>query len=90
MKQTRGKVPVFTAADHLKVQMEIEERAHELWLAGGSHQDTALDHWLNAEREVLEEFIRAYKNGHGDKPHQKGVGRSSPRSCVRSDARRIR
>jgi hypothetical protein len=43
--------------------MQIERRAHELWLAGGSHLDTALDNWLNAEREVLEEFIQAYKNG---------------------------
>ena len=57
MKQSRRKVPVFTVADHLNVQMEIEQRAHELWLAGGSHQDTALDNWLNAEREVLEDFI---------------------------------
>ena len=84
MKQTRGKVPDFTVADHLKVQMQIERRAHELWLAGGSHQDTALDNWLNAEREVLEEFIQVYKSGPpGDKRHQKRVGRTLPRSCVR-------
>jgi hypothetical protein len=57
MKQSRRKAPVFTVADHLNVQMEIEQRAHELWLAGGSRQDTALDNWLNAEREVLEDFI---------------------------------
>jgi len=57
MKQTRGKVPVFTVADHLKVQMQIEQRAHELWLAGGYRQDTALENWLNAEREVLGDFI---------------------------------
>jgi hypothetical protein len=57
MKQIkRAKIPVFTVADHLKVQMEIEERAYELWL-GGSRQDTALDNWLNAEREVLDDFI---------------------------------
>ena len=86
MKQTGRKVPVFTVADHLKVQMEIEQRAHELWLAGGSHQDTALDNWLNAERQVLEEFIQAYKNRSGDKRPQKRVGRSLPRTCVRSDA----
>src|SRR5690242_5882542 len=59
MKQTkRGKIPVFTVADHLKVQMQIEQRAHELWLAGGSRQDTALNNWLKAEREVVEEFIQ--------------------------------
>ena len=57
MKQTRGKVPVFTVADHMNVQMKIEQRAHELWLAGGSRQDTSLDNWLRAEREVLEDFI---------------------------------
>lgn len=57
MKQSRRKVPVFTVADHLKVQMEIEQRAHELWLTGGSRQDTSLDNWLRAEREVLEDFI---------------------------------
>jgi hypothetical protein len=57
MKQSRRKVPVFTVADHLKVQMEIEQRAHELWLAGGYRQDTALENWLNAEREVLRDFI---------------------------------
>ena len=64
MKQIkRGKSPVFTVAEHLKVQMQIEQRAYELWLSGGSHQDTALDNWLKAEREVLEEFIlRAFKN----------------------------
>ena len=80
MKQTRGKVPAFTVADHLKVQMQIEQRAHELWLAEGAHENTALDNWLNAEHEVLEEFIQAYKNSHGDKRHQKRVGRSLPRS----------
>ena len=58
MKQTkRGKIPVFTVTEHLKVQEQIEQRAYELWLAGGSHQDIALDNWLNAEREVLEDFI---------------------------------
>ena len=83
MKQTRGKVPDFTVANHLKVQMQIERRAHKLWLAGGSHQDTALDNWLIAEREVLEEFIQAYKNGPGDKRHQKQFGLTLPRSCAR-------
>ena len=58
MKQTkRSKIPLFTVAEHLKVQKQIEQRAYERWLSGGSHQDNALDHWLNAEREVLEDFI---------------------------------
>ena len=57
MKRARPKVPVFTVADHLKVQMQIEQRAYELWLARGSHQNGALENWLRAEREVLEDFI---------------------------------
>jgi len=83
MKQTRGKVPDFTVANHLKVQMQIERRAHKLWLAGGSRQDTALDNWLNAEREVLEEFIQAYESGPSDKRREKQFGLTLPRSCAR-------
>ena len=83
MKQTkREKIPVFTVTDHLKVQMQIEQRAHELWLSEGAHENTALDNWLNAEREVLEEFFQAHKNGPSDERHQKRVGRRTPRSCV--------
>ena len=55
----RGKSPVFTVVDHLKVQKQIEQRAYELWLAGGSHQNGALENWVRAEREVLEDFIQA-------------------------------
>lgn len=72
MKQIkRGKGPLFTVADHLKVQMRIEQRAHELWLAEGAHENTPLDNWLNAEREVLEEFFQAYRNSFSDKRCQK-------------------
>lgn len=60
MKQIeRGKIPIFTAAEHLKVQEQIEQRAYELWLDGGSRQNGALKNWVRAEREVLEDFIRA-------------------------------
>jgi len=59
MKQTRAKFPVFTVGDHLKVQEQIEQRAYELWLGGGSHQNGTLENWVRAEREVLEDFIQA-------------------------------
>ena len=88
MKQSRRKVPVFTVADHLTVQMEIEQRAHELWLTGGSCQDTALHNWLRAETEVLEEFIQAHENGHRDKRHHKQYGRSLPRNRGSDEPRR--
>jgi len=68
--------------------MRIEERAHELWLARGSHEDIALKNWLNAEQQVLEEFIQGYKRGRGDKRRQKRYGHSLPPSDERSDVQR--
>lgn len=47
----------FTVETHLGVQAQIERRACELWHAGGGRDNTALLDWLQAEREVIEEFI---------------------------------
>ncbi len=52
--------PLFTVYDHLRVQQQIEERAHELWHAGGCCDQSAMSDWLQAEREVLEQFVLAY------------------------------
>ncbi len=52
--------PLFTVEDHLRVQQQIEARANELWRDGGCCDQSALNHWLRAEREVLEQFILAY------------------------------
>jgi hypothetical protein len=51
---------IFTAEEHLKTQRQIERRAREIWCAGGCRDGTALGDWLQAEREVLEQFIWAY------------------------------
>jgi len=48
----------FTAAEHLRVQQEIEARAHDFWRKRGDRPDHALDDWLRAEREVVARFIR--------------------------------
>ena len=55
---------VFTAEEHLEAQRQIERRAGELWCAGGCRRGAALNDWLQAEREVLEQFIWAYARGH--------------------------
>jgi hypothetical protein len=47
----------FTSGEHLGVQEQIERRARELWCAGGCRLGTALNDWLQAEREVLEQFM---------------------------------
>lgn len=49
----------FTADEQLRVQMEIERRAHGFWRDWCRRQFAALENCLQAEREVLEEFIRS-------------------------------
>jgi hypothetical protein len=51
---------IFTAGEHREVQQQIERRARELWRAGGCRDGAALSDWLQAEREVLEQFIWVY------------------------------
>jgi hypothetical protein len=48
----------FTIEEHLRVQREIEERAHRFWFAKGCALKSALDDWLKAEAEVLAEFAK--------------------------------
>jgi Protein of unknown function (DUF2934) len=58
---SRGKIVegvVFRVEEHFRVQQQIERRANELWRAGGCRHDTALNDWLQAEGEVVEQFIR--------------------------------
>ncbi len=47
----------FILAEHLRVQQEIEARAHQFWLAKGGASKSALNDWLAAEAEVLTEFV---------------------------------
>jgi hypothetical protein len=53
----KGQDP-FTIEEHLRVQREIEERAHRFWFAKGCALKSALDDWLKAEAEVLAEFAK--------------------------------
>jgi hypothetical protein len=50
----------FTIGEHFEVQQQIERRARELWCLQGCQDGSALNDWLQAEREVLEHFIWAY------------------------------
>jgi hypothetical protein len=49
----------FTIAEHLRVQREIEKRAHRFWFAKGCALNTALNDWLKAEAQVLAEFVKS-------------------------------
>jgi hypothetical protein len=58
----------FTIGEHLRVQREIEERAHRFWLAKGCALKNALDDWLKAEDEVLAKFVEARTQRHPLRP----------------------
>jgi DUF2934 family protein len=59
MNRTRhSNAYAFTAAEHLRVQQEIEERAHDFWRKRAERPDNALNNWLRAESEVVARFIR--------------------------------
>ncbi len=42
----------------LVLREQIEKRAHEIWLASGCGHGDDLNHWLQAEGEVLKERNR--------------------------------
>jgi hypothetical protein len=42
------------AQSHLDLDARIRKRAHEIWLSKGrAGEDTSLENWLQAEREIL-------------------------------------
>jgi hypothetical protein len=47
-----------TSSTEAGLREQIEKRAHEIWLAVGCPQGQELAHWLQAEREVLQERNR--------------------------------
>ena len=58
----------FSFEEHLRVQREIEERAHRFWFAKGCAVKNALNDWLKAEDEVLAEFVKARTQRHPAQP----------------------
>ena len=54
--------PEFTAGEHMHVQSAIEERARKIWIQNGSRPNASLDNWLQAEHEVIKEFINTRSN----------------------------
>ena len=49
---------VLAAEKHLRVQTNIEQRAHQLWHARGRLTGEALDDWLRAECEEVQNLCR--------------------------------
>lgn len=47
------------------LRLQIERRAYEIWEAGGSRHGEDIEHWLQAETEVLKQ---QGQNGAGRSP----------------------
>jgi hypothetical protein len=54
-------VMVLAMEQHLRAQTRIEQRAQELWFAGGG--GNALADWLRAESEVVQNLCYALLHG---------------------------
>ncbi|MEJ0091143.1 MAG: DUF2934 domain-containing protein [Limisphaerales bacterium] len=52
-KKSSTPVPL-SAEDHDRIQKQITIRAYELWQQAGCPHGNDRDHWLQAEREILE------------------------------------
>jgi hypothetical protein len=63
----------FTIEEHLRVQREIEERAHRFWFAKGCALKNALNDWLKAEAEVLAEFAKSLTQCQQTQPASDGT-----------------
>lgn len=88
-KSDKNQTVVFTSGEHLGVQEQIERRARELWCAGGCRHGTALNDWLQAEREVLEQFIQVCARRHSLTQSSVGVARNKPETQIIKRGRTI-
>ena len=70
------------AQSHIELEERIRSRAHEIWLMRANREDddrTALDDWLQAEREVL-----------GEDSHQPAQDRGATVGSARRPVTRVR
>jgi len=88
-KSGKNQMLGFTSGEHLGVQEQIERRARELWSVGGCRHGTALNDWLQAEREVLEQFIRVCARRHSLPQSSVGVSLSKPEARILKPERTI-
>ena len=60
MKRKQHKINIATSKStpDPDLRLQIEQRAYEIWEAGGSRHGADLAHWLRAESEVLEQRRR--------------------------------
>ena len=67
-----------------KLTNRIRERAYEIWAGSGCSDEAAEQHWLAAEREILEASVSAVATS---RPTTKKTGRSSSRATPKKPQR---
>ena len=55
----------------------IRERAYEIWVANGSPEGEAEQHWLTAEKEILATFAPAVLNASAKRRIGRGKARTN-------------
>jgi hypothetical protein len=53
----------------------IRERAYQIWVASGSPDGEAEQHWLTAEKEILAALPPAAPNGRAKRRNGRAVGK---------------
>jgi len=53
---------ILATEQHLRAQTQIEQRAQQLWFERGSRPGNALNDWLRAEREVVQNLCAALRH----------------------------
>jgi len=61
---------IMATEQHLRTQTRIEQRAQQLWFVGKNRSEDALNHWLRAEQEVVQELCAALRPLHPGQPDQ--------------------
>ena len=64
---------VLAAEQHLRAQTNIERRAHQLWLAQGCRAGVALNDWIRAECEVVQNLCQALLSRNSREPEPDSV-----------------
>ena len=64
---------ILATEQHLRAQTNIERRAHQLWFAQGCRAGVALNDWVRAEYEVVQNLCQALLSRNTREPESDSV-----------------
>ena len=59
---------ILATEQHLQAQTNIERRAHQLWFAQGCRAGVALNDWIQAECEVVQDLCQSLLSRNNREP----------------------